>query len=217
MTEHEKVIKEYTRYQGPVFDVVTRTISTDHGTITRDVCVHHGDSVATALFIQGDLLLISKEYRVGDQGESWGLPAGMQEPGETPIQTAFRELKEELGIDGIEPEDVEDIGYISSSAGFVQEKVHVVCIDLGYKNYGTTERKWDSDEFINSYQFINYRDAIDWMKESQENSDESPKIMDSRFYVAAAHQLNKDLNDTEDELDMAYEDEMRECENGEDY
>jgi len=201
--EHEKVIKEVVKYQGPVFDVVTKTISTDHGTITRDVCVHHGDSVAVAVFIPDGYVLVSKEYRAGDQEESWGLPAGMQEPGETPTQTALRELKEELGIDlkGTDQESIEDIGYISSSAGFVQEKVHVVCIDLSYEDYTEGATNWDKDEFINSHKFINYQDALDWMKESQDDPSEDLFIMDSRFYVAVSHRLQDDLESCNDALE----------------
>jgi len=209
--EHEKVIKEIVKYQGPVFDVVTKTISTDHGTITRDVCVHHGDSVAIAVFYQEDLVLISKEYRVGDQKETWGLPAGMMEEGETPVEAGSRELEEETGLK-VSPGKFIDLGVISSSSGFVQEKVHVVSVDLGYLPLKWYAPNWDKDEFINDYNWIDYRETLD----NFDNFDDEYGIYDSRFYLACAYRLNNDLADVEDELEeweeWEQEDEEREQE-----
>lgn len=42
-------------------------------------------------------------------GEVWGLPKGLVEKGEKPLQAALREVKEEAGLRG---EPVEDLGYI---------------------------------------------------------------------------------------------------------
>lgn len=209
--EHEKVIKEVVKYQGPVFDVVTKTISTDHGTITRDVCVHHGDSVAIAVFYQEGLVLISKEYRVGDQKETWGLPAGMMKEGETPVEAGSRELEEETGLK-VSPGKFIDLGVISSSSGFVQEKVHVVSVDLGDHSLKWYAPNWDKDEFINDYNWIDYRETLD----NFDNFDDEYGIYDSRFYLACAYRLNNDLADVEDELEeweeWEQEDEEREQE-----
>ena len=195
----EKVIKEVVQYQGPVFDVITKTISTDHGTITRDVCVHHGDSVAIAVFYQDNLVLVSKEYRVGDQKESWGLPAGMMEKGETPVEAGSRELLEEVGLK-VSPAKFTDLGVISSSSGFVQEKVHVVSVDLHYGSLKRYALNWDKDEFINDSCWIDYREVID----NPDLGKDVYSIYDSRFYLACTYRLNSDLENIEDELDSAY-------------
>lgn len=42
-------------------------------------------------------------------GEVWGLPKGLVEKGEKPLQTALREVEEESGLQG---EPVTDLGYI---------------------------------------------------------------------------------------------------------
>lgn len=51
---------------------------------------------ATILLRKGDLFLaVSRK----DNPEAFGLPGGKVDPGETPMQAAIRELKEETGMD----------------------------------------------------------------------------------------------------------------------
>ena len=47
-------------------------------------------------------LLLIREFRLELGREIYGLPAGLIDPGETPEQTAKRELKEETGLDLVE-------------------------------------------------------------------------------------------------------------------
>jgi 8-oxo-dGTP diphosphatase len=51
---------------------------------------------ASALVCWGDLLLLVRSTRTRDL---WAFPGGKSEPGETPEQTAIREVREEVGID----------------------------------------------------------------------------------------------------------------------
>ncbi|WP_300175593.1 ADP compounds hydrolase NudE [uncultured Aliivibrio sp.] len=46
---------------------------------------------------QGDLLLV-REYAVGTESYELGFPKGLIDPGETPLEAASRELKEEIGF-----------------------------------------------------------------------------------------------------------------------
>ncbi|WP_050938065.1 ADP compounds hydrolase NudE [Vibrio harveyi] len=46
---------------------------------------------------QGDLLLV-REYAAGTERYELGFPKGLIDPGETPIEAADRELKEEIGF-----------------------------------------------------------------------------------------------------------------------
>ncbi|MFB9213589.1 ADP compounds hydrolase NudE [Vibrio sinaloensis] len=46
---------------------------------------------------QGDILLV-REYAAGTERYELGFPKGLIDPGETPIQAADRELKEEIGF-----------------------------------------------------------------------------------------------------------------------
>jgi 8-oxo-dGTP pyrophosphatase MutT (NUDIX family) len=52
----------------------------------------------------------------------WELPAGRLEPGEPPALTARRELVEEAGR---EASDWQDLGYMLSSPGVFDERIHL--------------------------------------------------------------------------------------------
>lgn len=51
-------------------------------------------------------LLLIREFRLELDREIYGLPAGLIDPGETPEETAIRELKEETGLDVVQIRDV---------------------------------------------------------------------------------------------------------------
>lgn len=56
-------------------------------------------------------LLLIREFRLELDRHIFGLPAGLIDPGETPEQTAVRELREETGLDLVEIRDVMPASY----------------------------------------------------------------------------------------------------------
>ena len=84
-------------YQGKVFSV-KRHRAEEHGGIRvlRDVIHHPGSAVILPLFRNRRILMI-RQYRLAVGAVIWELPAGTIDRGETPIQTARRELAEETG------------------------------------------------------------------------------------------------------------------------
>lgn len=62
-----------------------------------------------------------RQKRVAVGCETWELPAGLIEPGETPEAAAARELAEETGYSGV----LELITQVYSSPGFTDEKVYL--------------------------------------------------------------------------------------------
>jgi ADP-ribose diphosphatase len=64
--------------------------------VVRDMIHHPGSAVILPVFSDGRILMI-RQYRLAAGAEIWELPAGTMDRGETPIQTARRELDEETG------------------------------------------------------------------------------------------------------------------------
>jgi ADP-ribose pyrophosphatase len=84
-------------FEGRVFSVRRHSATEPGGVrVTRDVVHHRGSAVILPLFEDGKVLLI-RQFRFSVGRVIWELPAGSIDKGETPLQTARRELVEETG------------------------------------------------------------------------------------------------------------------------
>jgi 8-oxo-dGTP pyrophosphatase MutT (NUDIX family) len=82
-----------------VFDVERRSIRHDGETFDRDIAVHKG-AVAILVFNDADEIGLMRQYRSAFNAYLWEIPAGTQDvDNEDPLDTAKRELREELGVD----------------------------------------------------------------------------------------------------------------------
>jgi len=99
-------------YRGKMFDVVRRD--------GKEV-VEHGAAVAIVPVCDGRVTLVRQE-RVPAGGRVLELPAGGVEDGESPLETARRELREETGLHGGEWVEVASF---FTTPGFVDEKMHL--------------------------------------------------------------------------------------------
>lgn len=94
------------------------------GTILEQHHVLHFDYHASAVVLEnpeGEVLLIHSNRYV-TQSESWEIPCGKMDPGETPAQTVRRETLEETGM------QVEALQYWNSfypSGGMSDEQIHL--------------------------------------------------------------------------------------------
>ncbi len=68
----------------------------------------------------GERLLVSREYRMAMAQWIYNFPAGLIDPGETPEESARRELWEETGLRLVRVDDVLDNSY--SAVGFANER-----------------------------------------------------------------------------------------------
>ncbi len=100
-------------FEGAVFDVERRD--------GRDVVVH-GPAVAIVPVDASGVVTLIRQSRVPAGGALLELPAGNVEPGEAPLASAQRELREETGLHGGEWVEV---GALFSSPGFCDERIHL--------------------------------------------------------------------------------------------
>jgi ADP-ribose pyrophosphatase len=85
-------------YQGHVWDVRSDIVSYGDGQIVRQYVDHPGAAAVVALDDDGRVLLI-QQYRHPIRSRDWEVPAGLLDvDGETPLQTAQRELAEEADL-----------------------------------------------------------------------------------------------------------------------
>ena len=68
----------------------------------------------------GELILVNREYRMAMAQWIYNFPAGLIDPGESPEESARRELREETGLRIVRIDDVLDNSY--SAVGFSNER-----------------------------------------------------------------------------------------------
>ncbi len=88
---HEK------QYQGHAFDVAKITVELPNGKVRDYDLVEHGNSVTILPIDEDGRILFVVQHRIGSGDFLRELPAGVMEKGETPLECAKREIREETG------------------------------------------------------------------------------------------------------------------------
>jgi ADP-ribose pyrophosphatase len=93
----------------------------DGQTVRRDLILHPGGVVILPVLDAEHICLI-RNRRFAVEQELWELPAGTLDPGEEPLLTAQRELREETGY---EARQWRKLLHFYPSPGFLNEVLHV--------------------------------------------------------------------------------------------
>ena len=99
-------------YEGNILTLVTLD--------DRWEIVEHAPAVAV-LALRGANILGVTQHRPAIGKTTWEVPAGLVDPGETPLQAAKRELAEETQLTG----ELSLLTQLYSSPGFTDEKIHL--------------------------------------------------------------------------------------------
>lgn len=113
----------------------------DDGTVHRVDVVEHGASIAVVAQPHPGEILLVRQYRHPVAVSLWEIPAGTSEPGETPLEAARRELREETGYAAGR---LKKIGSFWMTPGFCSEVMHIFA--ASELTAGTPE--FDEDERI---------------------------------------------------------------------
>ena len=96
--EPEKTVSSERVYEGSRINVRRDIVSLpDGGTAQRDI-VEHPDAVSIVAVDSDNNVVLVRQYRRAPKLFLLEVPAGVMDPGEEPIQTAQRELREETGF-----------------------------------------------------------------------------------------------------------------------
>ena len=79
--------------------------------------------VAVLPVVDGRMGLI-QTYRHAIEGESWEIPRGFVEQGETSVASAVRELEEETGL-SCSPGEIQSLGFVTPDAGVLAARVQL--------------------------------------------------------------------------------------------
>lgn len=138
----EQIMTEDTVWQGRIFDINRLSVRLPDGrSALRDVVRHPGAVAIVALTDDGRICLV-RQYRAALGRVTVEVPAGKLDPGEDPLDCAYRELTEETGM---KAERMAFLTTIATGVGFCDELIHL------YMATGLTfaASDPDADEFIN--------------------------------------------------------------------
>lgn len=93
-----KVLDEKYALNSDYLKVLLQRVEVEPGTVIEDFHLLRSPSWAACVCLTEDQqLVLVEQYRHGHGGSSLELPAGVIDPGETPLEAAKRELEEETG------------------------------------------------------------------------------------------------------------------------
>lgn len=119
----ERTLERRTVYQGRILDLRVDRVAVDQRpgkTATREVVCHRPAVAIIAL--DGEDVLLVRQYRYAIGRVIAEVPAGLIDPGEEPEVTAHRELREETGFDAGQ---MKYLGSFFTSPGFCDEKIYL--------------------------------------------------------------------------------------------
>ena len=134
------------KYSGRIINVDLDTVRFPDGSVGELEMVRHPGASAVLPFLTDPYghdpqVLLIKQYRYAAESFVYEIPAGRIDKGETPEETARRELKEETGCSA---EQIEHLYTFYTTPGFTDERIHAyMASDL---TRGTSAL--EADEFV---------------------------------------------------------------------
>ncbi len=118
-----QVLSSQIIYQGKVFGIRRDEVIEPTGVrTTREMITHPGSVVVLPVLSDGRILLI-QQYRYAARQFLWELVAGRMDPGETPMEGAERELREETGYSA---KRLNIFLEFFPTPGFLEEKMYLL-------------------------------------------------------------------------------------------
>lgn len=117
-----KRISEKEIFKNRIFTIKELELELESGKkIYRQILDKGDSSLIVPLNNQKELILI-KEYFPAIDEYQLGLPKGRIDPGFDPLETANKELQEEIGF---KANKLEEIGVVTMSPGYITQKTHI--------------------------------------------------------------------------------------------
>jgi ADP-ribose pyrophosphatase len=165
-----KLIESVEKYKSSIFRVTEdRAVDPDGFEIKRAIIRHGGSAVIMPVDAKGRVLLV-RQYRLPARAKLWELSAGRVDEGETVLQGAKRELREETGY---RAKKWTKLASFFVSPGFLEEKMTVYLVqDLteGETHFMEDERietKWFSsrelDEMVRTGKIVDAKTIIGFL------------------------------------------------------
>lgn len=141
-----EMLKSEELHRGKIITLNCESVRLPDGSSADMDILRHPGASAVVPFLSGPMgdepqILLLRQYRYAAGGYLYEIPAGRLDGGETPVECAIRELKEETGCTA---DHIEPMTSILTTPGFTDEVIHL------FMATGLThgEPNREADEFV---------------------------------------------------------------------
>lgn len=159
MDLEEKKLDRDLVYDGSLLKVYCDQVELVNGKQTVREWINHPGAAAVLPVLDGKETILVKQFRYPITRETLEIPAGKLDPGESPLDCAARELKEETGLFGGE---LIKIGSLVTTPAFTNEEIHLYLS----KNPSMGSSDTDEGEFINTV-ILSLEKVMLWIEEGK--------------------------------------------------
>ena len=164
----ERVLRSDRIYEGHILNLRVDTVRLSGGTQSTREVVEHGNAVTILPVDDEEYLLLVRQYRLPARAVLLEAPAGNMDDGETPEETAHRELREETGFDC---RNLTPMASFYPAPGFSEEFMYCFLATGLFESQGSL----DDDEDV---------EAVRYTLESALEAIQSGEIIDAKTIIA---------------------------------
>jgi ADP-ribose pyrophosphatase len=155
----ETTIDSKVVYRGVLLNVASDTVRLPDGRHSVREYIHHPGASMMIAFLDAQTILFERQFRYPLRRHFIELPAGKIEPGEDPLRTAQRELREECGYEG---RDWRHLATMHPCIGYADERIELyVARDLTHVGHA-----FDEGEFLEVFP-LTITEALTWVRDGR--------------------------------------------------
>lgn len=170
---YETSIKSDTIYDGKILKLRVETVELQNKKYSKREIVDHQKGIGIIAYDGDENLWMVSQYRIAVDKVMLEIPAGLVDPNEAPIESAKRELQEEVGFF---PEQIDFLFTMHSSPGFTNDKL----LFFVAKNLKESKLELDEDENLEAKSY-----PIDELYNMVENGE----ITDAKTIIAIQYAM----------------------------
>jgi len=155
----EKTLESETVFRGVLLNVVADKVELPNGGTSIREYIHHPGACTIIAFLDEQTILFERQFRYPLRRHFIELPAGKIDPGEDPLQTARRELREECGY---EASVWKHLATLHPCIGYADEHIELyLARDLKHVGHAL-----DGDEFLEVFP-LTIAEALSWVRQGR--------------------------------------------------
>jgi ADP-ribose pyrophosphatase len=155
----EEILSTETIFDGRIVHLRVHSVRLPDGKMGKRELIEHQGAVAVVAVDEDGYVLLVRQFRIGADRIMTEIPAGLLEPGEDPLATAERELREETGY---RPLNLDSLGGIYVAPGYTSEYIHLFFAQ-GYEHDPLAQ---DADEFVETLR-VPLHEALEMVEQGE--------------------------------------------------